>query len=330
MSNTSNTSNTSFSPVVFAGLDVGKTSLQLALSLEEGKFLERSFPNSLPGRAELVSLCSQHRVQLVVMEATGGLELDAAVDLVHDQIPVSIITPGQSRAFAKALNQQAKTDAIDARLLATFARRLRPPTTAIPSETQRDMRELAARRRQLIQQLVQEKNRLQQARDRRVKTSVEKGIEFLQQQLADIDEHLGKLITANPELQLIIERLESVPGIGTNTATQLAVACPELGTLNRQQIASLAGLAPYNHDSGTSSGQRSIRGGRASVRTTLYMATLTAIRCNPIIREFYQRLRANGKKKMVALIAAMRKLLILLNSLLCQKKTWTEFVPQTV
>lgn len=320
--------NATGSQEVFAGIDVGKSSLQLALSFHDGRFLDRTFANTLEGRANLVLLCQKHKVALVVLEATGGLELDIAAELAHEQIPVSVITPAQSKSFARALNQQAKTDALDGRLLATFARNMLPPVSAIPSETQRNLRELAARRRQITAQCVQEKNRLQQARDGRVKKSIQKAIEFFEKQLADIDEHLGDLIAADPELALKIERLDSVPSIGPTTAAQLVVACPELGTLNRQQIASLAGVAPFNKDSGKQQGPRSIRGGRASVRTTLYMATMTAIRFNPIIKPFYKRLRENGKKKMVALVAAMRKLLILLNSLMRQQLSWNEFIAQ--
>jgi transposase len=312
----------------FAGVDVGKANLQLALSLHDGKFLERTCPNTPEGRADLVALCARHDVQLVVMEATGGLELDVAADLALEHIPVSVITPAQSKAFARALNQQAKTDAIDARLLALFAQKLTPAASQIPSETQRSLHELASRRRQLIQQLVQEKNRSQQARDTRVKTSIAKAITFLEAQLADIDQHLGLLIAADPEFQVAVERLDSVPAIGPETATQLFITCPELGSLNRQQIASLAGLAPFNHDSGSMTGQRAIRGGRQSVRTALYMATVCAIRHNPVIKDFYEKLVQRGKKKMVALIAAMRKLLIILNSMQREKKNWAQFIAQ--
>jgi len=323
-------SNATSSQTVFAGVDVGKATLDLALSFHQDQFLQKQFPNTPEGRGELIALCAKHHVQLVVLEATGGLELDAAAELAQAQIPVSVITPAQSEAFRRALNLQAKTDRIDGRMLALFARKMTPPASEIPSETQRNLRELAARRRQLTQQLVQEKNRLQQARDRRVKANIQKVIAFLEEQLADIDGHLGQLIAADPQLQLTVERLDSVPGIGKETARQLVVCCPELGSLNRQQIASLAGLAPFNHDSGSSTGQRAIRGGRSSVRTSLYMATLTAIRSNPKIKDFYLRLVQAGKKKMVALVAAMRKLLIMLNSLIRQQKTWPQFVSQSV
>lgn len=322
-------SNTASSQPSFAGVDVGKASLQLAICLPGDKFLQRTFANTPAGRGELAALCRQHQVPLVVVEATGGLELDIAVDLGAAQIPVSIITPAQSQAFRKALHQQAKTDAIDARLLATFASRLRPAPSQMASETQRNLRELATRRRQLIDQLVQEKNRSQQARDRRVQASLAQAIAFLEGQLADVDRHIGELLAVDPELKASIQRLDSVPAIGLHTAAQLMIACPELGTLNRQEAASLAGLAPFNRDSGTSHGPRVTRGGRQSIRNALYMATVAAIRFNPVIKDFYQGMVRRGKNKMLALIAAMRKLLIILNSIVREKKTWAEFIRQT-
>lgn len=315
----------SLSPVV-AGIDVGKASLHLALLMQDGKFVEGTFDNAPSGRADLVALCRKHAVTLVVLEATGGLELDVAVDLSEAQIPVSVITPAQSKAFAKALKQQAKTDAIDARLLAGFAARMKPAPSQIASQTQRDLRELSTRRRQLIQQLVQEKNRAGQVRDARVKKSIAAAIAFLEKQLAEVDDHIRGLMAADAELQAAIERLDSVPAIGPATAMHLLIACPELGTLNRQEVASLAGLAPFNHDSGTMNGQRAIRGGRESIRTAIYMATVAALRFNPVIKRFYADMIQRGKKKMVALIAAMRKLLIMLNSIVREKKTWAEFI----
>jgi len=323
MSNTTSSSPSS----VFAGIDVGKANLQLAIRLTDGKFLEQTFGNTPEGRADLVALCQKHHVRQVVMEATGGLELDIAVDLADQDVCLSVITPAQSKAFARALNQQAKTDAIDARLLALFGLKLSPAPCEIPSQIQRDLRELAARRRQLIQQLVQEKKRAQQARDGRVKQSIAAAIAFLENQLADVDRHIGGLIAADEQLQATVQRLDSVPAIGPATATHLLIACPELGTLNRQEIASLAGLAPFNHDSGSMNGQRQIRGGRESIRTALYMATVAALRFNPVIKHFYAELVQRGKKKMVALVAAMRKLLIMLNSMIREKKNWAEFIP---
>lgn len=311
-----------------AGIDVGKDSLHLAIGSGDQKFLQRAFANTPQGRGDLVALCAGHQVQLVVMEATGGLELDIAVDLSAAQVPVSVITPTQSKAFAKAINQQAKNDAIDARLLALFAIRLRPEPTQIAAQTQRDLRELATRRRQLIGQLVQEKNHAGQARDTRVKKSIAAAIAFLETQLHQVDDHIGGLIAADPNLKAVVERLDSVPAIGPASARALLIACPELGTLNRQQVASLAGLAPFDRDSGTMKGPRMIRGGRESIRAAIYMATVAALRFNPQIKRFYDQLIQKGKKKMVALTAAMRKLLIILNSIVREKKTWSEFIAQ--
>lgn len=313
---------------ICAGIDVGKESLHLAISAGDQKFLQRTFANTPQGRGDLVTLCAGKQVQLVVMEATGGLELDIAVDLSEALIPVSVITPAQSKAFARTLKQQAKTDAIDARLLALFALKIAPEPTQIAAQTQRDLRELATRRRQLIGQLVQEKNHAGQARNTRVQKSIAAAIAFLEAQLNDVDTHIGGLIAADPNLKGAVERMDSVPSIGPATATALLIACPELGTLNRQEVASLAGLAPFDRDSGTMKGPRMVRGGRESIRTAIYMATVAALRFNPQIKRFYDNLIQRGKKKMVALTAAMRKLLIILNSIVRERKTWSEFIAQ--
>lgn len=326
MHTTSSTGPSSLS--AFAGIDVGKDSLDLAISLADGKVLGHRLANHDADHARIVALCQTYQVALVVLEATGGLELNIASALAAAGIPVSIITPAQSKAFAGALKSNAKTDALDAELLAAFARRMAPEITQVPSENLRNLRELATRRRQLIEQLVAEKNHLGQARHPKVKKSIIKTIDFLEQQLADIDDQLGELMSADEKLQLALEQMDSVPGVGKNTATTLLIACPELGTLNRQKIASLAGLAPYDHQSGKTNSPRHIRGGRAGMRSALYMATLTAIRRNPVIKEFYQRLVQSGKLKMVALTAAMRKLLIIINSMVRDGKTWAEFMPQ--
>ena len=312
----------------FAGIDVGKDSLELAISLANQKIIRHSLANSASDHVRIVSLCQTYQVALVVLEATGGLELDVAAELVAAGIPVSIITPAQSRSFAGALNQKAKTDAIDAAMLATFARYMPVEVSQVPSESLRNLRELATRRRQLVEQLVAEKNHLQQARHPKVKKSVVRTIDFLEKQLADIDDQLTDTINADEQLQLAVERMDSIPGIGKNTATALIVACPELGTLNRQQIASLAGLAPYNKDSGRTNAPRHIYGGRTLIRSSLFMATLTAIQRNPAIKAFYQHLLKSGKLKMVALTAAMRKLLIIINSMMREGKNWKEFMPQ--
>jgi transposase len=312
----------------FAGIDVGKESLDLAILLADGKVLRHHLANYQADHTRIVALCQTYQVTLVVLEATGGLELNVASALAASGIPVSVITPAQSKAFAGALNRKAKTDALDAELLASFARHMPPELTQIPSENLRALRELAARRRQLIEQLVAEKNHLGQARHPKVKKSILQVLSLLEKQLASMDDQLGELICADEKLQLAVERMDSIPGVGKATATALVIACPELGTLNRQQIASLAGLAPYDHQSGQTNSPRHIRGGRAGMRSALYMATLTAIRRNPAIKAFYRHLVQSGKLKMVALTAAMRKLLIIINSMVRDGKTWTEFMPQ--
>jgi transposase len=299
------------------------------IRLPESRFVECVFANTPQGRGELAALCRRHQVGQAVLEASGSLELEVALELDQAQIQVSIITPAQSQAFRKDLNQQAKTDAMDARMLAEFAYRIQPEPSRIAPESQRNLRELAARRRQLMEQLIQEKNRSQQARDRRVKASLAAGIAFLEKQLADVDQHIGGLMAADKEMQATLARLDSVPAIGPHTAAQLMIACPELGALNRQQAASLAGLAPFNRDSGATHGPRITRGGRQSIRNALYMAAVAAIRFNPVIKRFYLAMVQRGKNKMVALIAAMGKLLIILNSMIRQKKNWDEFIPQT-
>lgn len=320
---------TSLPPRVCAGLDVGKTTLALAISADGKEFQELLVPNAPEGHAAVVQRCQQHQVQLVVLEATGNLELDVAGELAAAGVAVSVISPGQSKAFARATGTQAKTDPLDARLLNLFALRLAPPPTPVLSERHRQLRETAARRKQLVGFLVQEKNRLQQAHGRAVRENIQQHIAFLEGQRKDLDGQLAELIQADAELARRLEQLRSVPGIGPRTAMTLLVHLPELGQLTRRTVASLAGVAPFNRDSGGKSGARSIHGGRRDVRCGLYLATLTAARFNPVIRAHYQRLVAVGKKKMVALIAAMRKFLILLNSMLRQGKTWKEFYTPT-
>jgi transposase len=320
----------------YAGLDVGKSCHQLAIVSAGGggggagePLLQRPIPNTPEGLADLVRLCQEHRVGLVVMEATGRLELDPASALWNAGIAVSIISPAQSSAFAKALATPAKTDRLDALLLARFAQKIQPDPTAPPSALDRELRELAARRRQLTGLLVQEKTRLQQARSTMVRHSIQRVIAELQKQLNDVDDHLERQLANDPKLNEAVQLLASVPGISNTSATQLLIALPELGTLNRRSAASLAGLAPFAHDSGALTGQRHIRGGRSAARTALFMPMLSAIRYNPIVKAFYQHLLAAGKRRMVALVACMRKLLGILNSMLKQRKDWDTFILKT-
>ena len=312
----------------YAGLDVGKERLHLTiLRSTDQVVLQTDFANDHPGRQSLVELCRQHLVTLIVMEHTGGLELDAAVDCADAQIPVSVVTPLQSKSFAKTLQQHAKTDPLDSHLLALFALKIQPLATQLPSEQQRELNALASRRRQLVDLLVQEKNRRQRATHKRILKSIDAVITTLEKQLKDTDKLLSQLIAADPILLARVQCLDSAPGVGPQSATALVVACPELGTLNRQQAAALAGVAPYNKDSGNTHGPRAIKGGRKNIRQPLYMVTLSAIRCCPPIKALYLHHRTAGKKKMVALVACMRKLFIILNSMVRENKTWHEFFP---
>jgi transposase len=305
---------------------VGKASCQLAILSADGSLRQETLDASPAGFARMVALAQEHQVGLVVMEATGGLELDPAMALWNAGLAVSIISPGQSRAFARATSKEAKTDRIDAAMLAGFAAKIRPDPSVQPTPLERELREFAGRRTQLTGLLVQEKNRLQQARAQPVKKSIRQVIETLEKQLDDLDGMLQELVKQDPRIHQAIELLASTPGIGSVSATLLCLNMPELGSLNRRAAASLAGLAPYAHDSGSLVGQRSIKGGRSAVRNALFMPTLCAIRFNPIIKTFYQRLIAAGKRRIVAVIACMRKLLAILNSMLKQQKTWDQFV----
>jgi len=317
------------SPRVCAGIDVGKATLAVALTADGATFDEFTVPNAPEGHATVVQRCQERHVQAVVLEATGHLEQAVAGELAAAGLGVSVVTPAQSKAFARALGTQAKTDSLDARLLALFALRLAPEPTALPSERQRQLRETAARRKQLVSFLVQEKNRLQQVQHPTVRQNIRQHVAFLETQLQDVDGQLRRLLEADPNEARRLAQLVSVPGIATRSALALLVHLPELGCLTRRTVASLAGVAPWNHDSGTHTGQRAIRGGRRDVRCGLYMPTWTAVRFNPVIREFYRRLVGAGKPKRVALIAAMRKFLGMLNSMLRQNKTWDEFYAPT-
>ena len=313
----------------FAGLDVGKAACQLAILLPDGSVLQRAIDTTPEGFADMVQLCRDHQVSLVVMEYTGRLELLPALELWAARIPLSIISPRQSKSFARALNREAKTDRLDAELLARFAQKVQPQPMEKPSPHQLELQELATRRRQLTAMVVQEKNRLAQARLKNLRRGIRKSLAFLVRMIRDVDKQISQHIQDDPQRKIMVEQLETVPGISSVSAQQLIIALPEIGTLTRRKIASLAGLAPFARDSGGSTGQRSIRGGRRYARNALFMPTMCAIRHNPMIKEMYQRLLAAGKRRMVALVACMRKLLILLNSMVKQSKNWEQFLKNT-
>jgi transposase len=236
-------------------------------------------------------------------------------------VPVVVVNPRQVRDFARALGRLAKTDAIDAAVLALFAERVRPAIRPLPDEAQQALVALITRRRQLLEMLTAERNRLATARAA-VRAGLRQHIRWLERRVADTDHDLTTTVQQSPLWRAQENLLRSAPGVGRVTSTSLAALLPELGTLSRREIASLVGVAPLNCDSGQQRGRRTIWGGRATVRAPLYMATLVATRCNPVIKAFYQRLRGAGKPPRVALVAAMRKLLTILNAMVKQQKPW--------
>jgi transposase len=259
---------------------------------------------------------------LIVLEATGGYETRVAVALAEAGLPLAIVNPRQIRDFARATGQLAKTDALDARIIAAFAEAVRPPVRPVPDEQARALGELVARRRQVVEMLGAELNRRRLTRQPKVRKQLDRHIAWLQEAVARLDHDLQQLIRSTPMWRETEDLLRSVPGVGNVTACTLIAELPELGLLDRRAIAALVGLAPFARDSGTLRGRRMIIGGRASVRRTLYMATLTAIRRNPVIVAFYGRLRGTGHPAKVALTAAMRKLLVMLNAILRDRRPW--------
>jgi len=258
----------------------------------------------------------------VIIEASGGYERVLVAQLKMAGLPVVLVNPRNIRAFAKSLGLLAKTDRIDARVLAQFGEMIKPAVRELPDEQTQQFSEHLSRRRQLVEMLVAEGLRLKQAHSVAVRRDIDEHIQWLKKRLKSTDGDLRRAVQASDLWRTQNELLSEVPGIGETTSMTLLFDMPELGTLNGKAIAALAGLAPFNRDSGTSRGRRRIWGGRAVVRSALYMATLSATRYNPVIREFYQRLRANGKAAKVAIIAAARKLLTILNAMVRDKAKW--------
>lgn len=307
-----------------AGIDVAKDSLDLALSHETST---RSFPNSPEGHRQIVKLLQQQTLLNIVVEATGRLEIPLVAALAAVNLPVVVVNPRQVRDFAKALGILAKTDAIDARVLARFGEVIKPEIRPIPAENARHLQELLTRRSQLVQMKTAENNRLATVSAKPVRKSIEKVISLLERQIAELDSDLDERIKTCPAWKEKENLLLSVPGVGPQTARTLVAELPELGQCSRQRIGALVGLAPFNCDSGNMRGKRTIRGGRSAVRTVLYMATLSAAKHNPTIKLVYQRLVAAGKKKKVALVACMHKLLTILNAMIRNKSPWKNLQP---
>lgn len=300
----------------YAGIDVSKAELEVAVGEQAW-----TCPNDVAGIEALVDRLREHSPELVVLEATGGHETAAVAALAEAGLPVVVANPRQVRDFGRATGQLAKTDRIDARVLALFAERVRPEVRPLPDEEAQELQALLARRRQLIEMMVAEKNRLKTAPGA-VAKGIRRHIEWLKRQLKSVDSDLDSRIKKSPVWRAREDLLRSVPGIGPVTSRTLIGELPELGQLNRRQIAALAGVAPLNRDSGTLRGKRMVWGGRRSVRVALYMAALTASQRNPVIREFYERLRARGKPPKLALTACMRKLLVILNAMARDGVAW--------
>ena len=303
----------------FVGIDVSKETLDVCILPEKRT---RTVSNDAKGRAALTDELKSRKVALIVLEATGGYEMPLVAELAEAALPVAVVNPRQARNFAKALGLTAKTDPVDAGALARFAQDIRPEIRPLPSEEERFLRELLARRRQLVQLHTQESNRFQQAASAKVRYSIRDVLRMLEKQLRQIDADIDRLIRQSSVWREKEEILKTVPGVGPTTARTLLAELPELGCCGNRQISSLAGLAPRNRDSGKFRGTRSIGGGRGTVRQALYMAALTAIRHNPKLHEFYQRLRKEGKKFKVAIIACMHKLLIILNTIVKKNIPW--------
>lgn len=310
----------------FVGIDVSKGQLDVAV---DGESAGQQVANDELGIGGLVRQWQATPPTLVVVEATGGYELALVGALGAAGIPVVVVNPRQVRDFAKATGQLAKTDRIDARILARFAAVIRPTVHPLVDEAQQDLDAVLSRRRQLREMLTAEQTRLAHPATRAVRQSLRKHIAYLERELHATDHDLGAMIKASPVWREADDLLQSVPGVGDVTARTLIAALPELGTLDRRAIAKLVGVAPLNHDSGQHRGRRRIWGGRADIRHVLYMAALVAARRNPIIRTFYLRLRASGKPAKLVLVACMRKLLVILNTILKTKRPWQPMAATT-
>lgn len=302
----------------YVGIDVSKQQLDV-VTLPGGEW--QSFRNDEEGIALLREQMLGLRPKLIVLEATGKYERAAAVALAVAGLPVAVVNPRQVRDFAKAMGKLAKTDRVDAGIIAQFGERLRPEARGVPEKEVRELDALITRRAQLKEMITSEKNRMGIA-SRAVKPAIQAHVRWMEAQLEEIDGELERVIENSPVWRAKEDLLTSVPGIGVGTARTLIAKLPELGQVTSRQAAALVGVAPFANDSGKQKGQRRIWGGRASVRSALYMATLTAIRWNPVIRAHYEQLRARGKLFKVAMVACMRKLLLLLDAMVRKNEHW--------
>jgi transposase len=309
---------------VFVGIDVSKAQLDCVALIDGAYGKAQRFANTEAGHAELLSWLRAQAKSLCVMEATGGYEAPAAAALLSADFAVAVINPRQVRDFAKATGVLAKTDAVDARVLAHFAQAVRPTVRAMQAPECQALEAMITRRRQIIEMIGAERHRQATATQSRVRKQIEAHLKWLDKQLEQIDDDLSTLIAQNSVMQHRLELLTSVPGVGRVTATSLIAQLPELGKINERELAALVGVCPFSRDSGTMRGRRMIWGGRARVRAALYMAALVASRHNPVLKAFYQRLLQAGKVKKVALVACMHKLLLILNALIKKNQPWQQ------
>lgn len=306
----------------FIGIDVSKDRVDIAIGSSDSGFSVLQLANREDALADWVATVEDRSVERVVLEATGGYERLAVRVCATAGLPVVIVNPRQVRDFARSMGELAKTDRIDARMLALYGERVKPPLRSISSEEQEDFRDLAARRRQLVSMLTAEKNRLAATRKARSRRPLQAHIRFLEKQVENVERELEAMIEASPLYRSTNALLQSVPGVGPAVSITLLADLPELGRLTRKQIAKLVGVAPLNRDSGNFRGRRSTWGGRAHVRSKLYMSALVAVRHNALLKTYYERLLSNGKSAKVALIAVARKLLTILNSIVKSATPW--------
>ncbi len=311
---------------VVVGIDVSKEKLDVACSHESRV---RTFATTQAGLRRLLTFLKRENPELVCLEATGGYERSLVEALHEHEFIIAVVNPRQIRDFARACNQLAKTDAIDARIIAQFGERMQPRITPPVPKNRRKLLDLTSRKRQVTKLLIQEKNRLGVTADQEISKMIEQGVRFYEKQLDVIRQKQQQIIESDEQMQSQARIIASVPGLGPATVSTLIAELPELGDLNRQEIARLVGVAPTNRDSGTLRGKRTTGGGRVAVRNALYMPIVVAKLHNPKIKAFYDRLVAGGKPKMVALIACMRKMLTILNVMIKNGTTWNQLPKST-
>ena len=302
----------------FIGIDISKAELDVAI-WGTGSYWQ--ITNDVKGRQDLIQRLKDLEARLIVVEASGGLEQPVVRELDQENLPVAVVNPTRVRNFARSAGQLAKTDKLDAKIIAQFAQAMRPKVRPMRTTQQEHLDALVTRRRQVVDTITAEKNRKGTAHPA-LQEQIQRHIDWLEEELKELEDEIDQLIQQSDEWREKAAILSSVPGVGPVTVSTLVAKLPELGARNRQQIAALVGVAPVNKDSGKKRGKRRVFGGRASVRRVLYMATLAATKFNPVIRSFYERLLAAGKEKKVALTACMRKLLVILNSMVRHKKPW--------